>query len=79
MLNMPYMLIMMHLFLRMIRSQTQILIKSIGFSRVCGSFHWAPELVAKALGEDQSLALRETAFWSASTLHPTDENDRINT
>ena len=53
--------------------------QSIPFSRVCGSFHWAPELVAQALGEDQSLALRETVFWSAPTLHPTDENDRINT
>jgi len=53
--------------------------QSIPFSRVCGSFHWAPELVAQALAEDQSLALRETVFWSAPTLHPTDENDRINT
>ena len=53
--------------------------QSIPFSRVCGSFHWAPELVAQALAEDQSLALRETVFWSAPTLHPTDENNRINT
>lgn len=53
--------------------------KSAPFSRVCGSFHWAPAVVAKALGDEQSFALRETVFWSASTLHATDENDRINT
>ncbi len=53
--------------------------KSAPFSRICGTFHWAPALVAEVLGDEQSCALRETVFWSASTLHATDENDRINT
>jgi 2-furoyl-CoA dehydrogenase large subunit len=53
--------------------------KNMAFSRICGAFHWAPGLVAQAVGDEKSLALRETVFWSASTLHATDEKDRINT
>lgn len=51
----------------------------IAFARVCGAFHWAPDLVAASIGPQHSLALRETAFWSASTLTSPDSNDRINT
>lgn len=51
----------------------------IPFARACGSFHWAPDLVAEAIGSEGSLALRETAFWSATTLTAPDSNDRINT
>jgi 2-furoyl-CoA dehydrogenase large subunit len=53
--------------------------QNMPFSRICGAFHWAPGLVAQAVGDEKSLALRETVFWSASTLHATDEKDRINT
>ena len=53
--------------------------QNMPFSRICGAFHWAPALVAQAVGDEKSLALRETVFWSASTLHATDEKDRINT
>ena len=49
------------------------------FARACGAFHWAPDLVAAAIGSDRSLALRETAFWSASTLSAPDSQDHINT
>jgi len=53
--------------------------QSMGFSRLAGTFHWSPALTQEALGTEQGLGLRETAFFSPETLSAPDAQDRVNT
>ena len=53
--------------------------QSMGFGRLAGTFHWSPALTQAALGAEQELGLRETAFWSPETLSAPDAQDRVNT
>ena len=49
--------------------------KTLGFTRVAGTAHWAPAM----LPEHMSPGLRETVFWSPEQLAAPDEHDVINT
>ncbi|MGZ5198680.1 MAG: xanthine dehydrogenase family protein molybdopterin-binding subunit [Telluria sp.] len=49
--------------------------RSLPFLRMAASPHWAPGL----LPEGVEPGLRETAFWSGSTLAAPDDEDRVNT
>lgn len=49
--------------------------QKIPFSRLAGSFHWAPATVPK----DLAPGLRETAFWTPEVLTAPDADDRVNT
>jgi 2-furoyl-CoA dehydrogenase large subunit len=53
--------------------------QSMGFGRLAGTFHWSPALTQEALGTEQGLGLRETAFFSPETLSAPDAQDRVNT
>lgn len=53
--------------------------RTIGFSRIAGTFHWSPGLVSAALGPSVETGLRETIHYSPEVLTPMDDQDRINT
>jgi 2-furoyl-CoA dehydrogenase large subunit len=53
--------------------------QAMGFGRLAGTFHWSPALTQQALGTEQGLGLRETAFFSPETLSAPDAQDRVNT
>jgi 2-furoyl-CoA dehydrogenase large subunit len=49
--------------------------RTISFTRLASSPHWAPALVPAEL----DVGMRETAFWTPASLTAPDEDDRINT